>query len=281
MSSSGSIPAIARVRAGIARLEARPVARARALGLDELARIIASLEGGDVRALRDRALLLIGFFAALRRSEIVALDVAASMARDVGSGACGGRAENGSWIEATDEGLRIHISGGKASQARQTIAVCRRNDALCPAAALADYLAAAQITSGALFRAVSRGGRLLERRLDAASLRHILRTRAAATFAGEGDAALRTRLDRLSPHSLRAGLITAAARTARPSMPSRPRAAMLRRRCCAPTYDPPTPLPLASVHTSRMCAERRFLRCFCTVWRCNRPLKTPYKGDGE
>ena len=32
------------------------------------------LENGDVRALRDRALLLVGFFGALRRSELVAFD---------------------------------------------------------------------------------------------------------------------------------------------------------------------------------------------------------------
>ena len=87
----------------------------------------------------------------------------------------------------------------------------RRGDGLCPAAALTDYLTAAQIASGPLFRAVSRGGRLLERRLDATSLRHILRTRAAAAFAGEAAAGIAARLHRLSPHSLRAGLITAAA----------------------------------------------------------------------
>ena len=72
-------------------------------------------------------------------------------------------------------------------------------------------MAATQITSGPLFRAVSRGGRLLDRRLDATSLRHILRTRTAAAFAGEDAAGIAARLHRLSPHSLRAGLITAAA----------------------------------------------------------------------
>ena len=52
--------------------------------------------------------------------------------------------------------------------------------------------------TGALFRAVSRGGRLLERRLDATAVRHILKQR-------EGGR-------RFSPHSLRAGFITSAAK---------------------------------------------------------------------
>ena len=37
--------------------------------------------GGGLKAIRDRALLLIGFAGALRRSELVALDVADSDAR--------------------------------------------------------------------------------------------------------------------------------------------------------------------------------------------------------
>ena len=125
--------------------------------------------------------------------------------------AAGDKPAAGSSIGISAAGLRIHLGASKASHATQTIAVCRRDDALCPAAALTDYLAAARLTSGPLFRAVSRGGRLLERRLDATSLRHILRTRTAAAFAGEDATALAARLLRLSPHSLRAGLITAAA----------------------------------------------------------------------
>ena len=168
----GAHAALGSVKAGIARLNARPVRRARALGLEELARIAETLQGGDIRALRDRALLLVGFFGALRRSELVALDV-----------------EGASFVEIAEAGLLIHVTGGKTSAVTQTIGVCRRSDALCPAAAVADYLAATRLTSGPLFRAVSRGGRLLERRLDAGSLRHILRTRAAAAFSGDDAAA--------------------------------------------------------------------------------------------
>ena len=57
-------------------------------------------------------------------------------------------------------------------------------------------------TCGALFRPVSKAGRLLDRRLDATSVRHILTQRAGTkTF---------------SPHSLRSGFITSAAKTGAP-----------------------------------------------------------------
>jgi integrase len=49
-----------------------------------------------------------------------------------------------------------------------------------------------------LFRPVSKGGRLLARRLDATGVRHILAQRAGAKV--------------FSPHSLRAGFITSAAK---------------------------------------------------------------------
>jgi integrase len=44
------------------------------LDIDMLARIVAALPD-DLTAIRDRALLLVGFFCALRRSELVALTV--------------------------------------------------------------------------------------------------------------------------------------------------------------------------------------------------------------
>ena len=66
--------------------------------------IIATIEGSDLRSLRDKALLLVGFFGALRRSELVSLDVA-------------GR----SFVEMFPEGLILHLTATKASAATQSV----------------------------------------------------------------------------------------------------------------------------------------------------------------
>ena len=88
------------------------------------ASIIAGIEGDDVRALRDRALLLVGFFGALRRSELVALDV-----------------KGRSYVEIRSEGLILHLTATKASAATQSVCIPRRTDELCATRALEQYLA--------------------------------------------------------------------------------------------------------------------------------------------
>lgn len=69
---------------------------------DLLRKAVAALPG-DLAGQRDRALLLIGFAAALRRSELVTLEVTW---RD---GALG-------WIEHADEGLEVHLGRSKTDQ---------------------------------------------------------------------------------------------------------------------------------------------------------------------
>ena len=134
---------------------------------------------------RDRALLLAGFTGALRRSELIALDV-----RD---------------LEPTREGLVLHIRRGKTDQEGEgrKVGLPRGVDpATCPVAALQQWLAAAQIDSGPVFRVMNRHGKVLLKRLS-----------------GEGVAIVVKRtIEKLghdprlfSGHSLRAGLATSAA----------------------------------------------------------------------
>lgn len=131
---------------------------------------------------RDRALLIIGFAAALRRSELVALDVAD--------------------IERQPEGIFITIRRSKTDQegAGHIIAV-PRGTKIKPVAALDDWLAASGIIGGAIFRPINRGGRVLGGRLSEQAVALIVKHRAAgakldpALFAG---------------HSLRAGFVTSA-----------------------------------------------------------------------
>ena len=131
---------------------------------------------------RDRALLLIGFGAALRRSELVALDVAD--------------------LERQPEGVLVHIRRSKTDQegAGQTIAV-PRGTKLKPVAALDAWLEAAGIAAGPIFRSINRGGRVLPDRLSDQSVALIVKHRAAA-------AKLDPKL--FAGHSLRAGFVTSA-----------------------------------------------------------------------
>ena len=131
---------------------------------------------------RDRALLLIGFAAALRRSELVALNVGD--------------------VERQPEGILITIRRSKTDQegAGQMIPV-PRGTKLKPVAALDAWLAAAGITSGPIFRPVNKGGRVIDARLTDQSVALIVKRRAAAA-----------KLDPVlfSGHSLRAGFVTSA-----------------------------------------------------------------------
>jgi integrase len=85
-----------------------------------------------LKGVRDRALLLLGFAGAFRRSELVALDVAD--------------------LQETDDGFRVLIRRSKTDQEGHgaTIAIVRGHHA-CPVKAVKAWLSAAGITEGPLF----------------------------------------------------------------------------------------------------------------------------------
>jgi site-specific recombinase XerD len=147
--------------------------------------------------IRDRALLLMGFAGAFRRSELVALD-----AGD---------------ITDTDDGLRIAVHRSKTDQAGEGDAVglpYGSNPATCPVRAWRAWLEVSGITDGPAFRAVTRHDkatrpRIGSRRLSTDAVAIIVKERAKAagfdrtTFAG---------------HSLRAGFATEAFRQGVPEL---------------------------------------------------------------
>jgi site-specific recombinase XerD len=139
-------------------------------------------QGHDRAGQRDRALILLGFAAALRRSELVALDVAD--------------------LERAPDGIVLHIRRSKTDQdgAGQEIAV-PRGSKLKPCEALDAWLAAARITSGPVFRPVNKGGAVSAERLTDRSVAEIVKRYAEAAGL---DATL------FSGHSLRAGFVTSA-----------------------------------------------------------------------
>ena len=101
---------------------AAPVRKAPALA--EMVRAMALAAPDSLKGLRDRALILLGFAGAFRRSELVALDIAD--------------------IEETDAGLRVTIRRSKTDQEGhgQTIAIVRGGET-CPVKAVRIWIAAA------------------------------------------------------------------------------------------------------------------------------------------
>jgi integrase len=156
-----------------------------ALSIADLTRVLAHIKK-DPRGVRDRALLLVGFAAALRRSELVAIDV-----EDL-------------WFE---EGrgvvIRIHRSKTDQESAGDAVAITNGSESTtCPVTALRDWLWMSGITSGPVFRRVRRGGAIGPVALTGYAVARITATRAAKAGL-DGD---------FSGHSLRSGFATAAAR---------------------------------------------------------------------
>ena len=145
---------------------------------------MAAATGDGIRGLRDRALLLLGFAGAFRRSELVALDI-----RD---------------LQFCDGGLRVTIRKSKTDQEGEgaTIAIVPGSFA-CPVKAVRDWLKAAPIKSGAVFRPISKAGRILNRRLSDRTVAEVVK--AAARRVG-------LKAKDFSGHSLRSGFLTSAAR---------------------------------------------------------------------
>jgi site-specific recombinase XerD len=177
-------PAVRDVLAGVRRsLGVAPTQVAPAV-IGEIRRMVAHLPD-TVAGKRDRAVLLAGFAGALRRSELVALEVAD--------------------LERRDEGylLRIRRSKGDQEAAGQSVALPFGHDPeTCPVKAIEAWLEAAEIAEGPLFRPVNRGDRATERALSPQSVALIVKR--AAESAGLDP-------DRYSGHSLRAGFATTAA----------------------------------------------------------------------
>jgi len=156
----------------------------RALVLSDLRRIVAGLPA-DLRGRRDRALLLIGYAGAFRRSELVALT----------------RAD----VDLDARGAVITIRRSKTDQEGAglvKVIPALADPTLCPVRALRAWLDVAGITSGALWRGIDRWGHVRAGALDAKQVARIVKAGAAAAGL---DAA------RLAGHSLRAGYVTEAA----------------------------------------------------------------------
>jgi site-specific recombinase XerD len=148
----------------------------------ELLKMLATC-GNDLVGKRDRALLLLGFAGAFRRSELAALNV-----EDVRFGA--------------DDAVIVLRRSKTDQEGHGAVKRVPMLDdaAICPVRALREWLDAAHIESGAVFRRVDRWGHAHERLTDRAIAIIVKRAAMAAGLDAR----------QFAGHSLRAGFVTQA-----------------------------------------------------------------------
>jgi len=167
---------------GALREHGRPPKQAAALTLDLLQRLLDTCDlssGGR----RDRAMLLIGFAAALRRSELVGLKV--------------------SDITATHDGLEIRLGRSKTDQEGKgaSIGLPRgEHRRTCPVRAFQEWQQVANRSAGPLFRPIRKGGHIGTTALTPyAVTRIVIRRAALAGVVLDGP-------EQLSAHALRVSI---------------------------------------------------------------------------
>jgi integrase len=168
---------------GIARERRDDVDRADPLDRGLLTRCVESLAGSPVQQARDRVVLCVGFYAALRRSEITTLDVAD--------------------VQWHPEGMALTITSSKTDQegVGEVIAVRATEDATCAVQAVREWLRLSGIAEGALVRGVTKHETVRRGRLSDGYVNEIVKAAVARIgVASEG----------FSGHSMRAGFVTSA-----------------------------------------------------------------------
>lgn len=178
-------PEVRAVFQGIRRVHNTVPLRKSPVLIHDLRLMVADLSESRIDV-RNRALLLLGFAGGFRRSELVGLDVA-DIARD-------------------KDGLRVNLRRSKTDQegvGRMVGIPYGSVPQTCPVRAVCSYLEIIAGSAGALFEGISRHGRPTGKRLHGEDVARIVKARCLV-------AGLDPSL--YSGHSLRAGLVTAAAR---------------------------------------------------------------------
>ncbi|MGG3814472.1 tyrosine-type recombinase/integrase [Methylorubrum rhodesianum] len=176
------------VMQGIRRRKDQVVRRKKAATADIITALILKAPADTLAGKRDRALLALGFAGAFRRSELVALDV-----------------ED---LTEHPDGLRVRINRSKTDQEGEgTEIAIPHGRYIQPVRLVREWLDAAGIKEGPVFRPITKGDRLLTsygyvHRLTTAGLAKILKGYFRAAGLDEAQ---------FGAHSLRSGYITSAA----------------------------------------------------------------------
>lgn len=167
---------------GIRRTQGAKPNQKQAATIETIYSLLARIDSTTLAGKRDKALLLLGFAGAFRRSELVGLQV--------------------SDIQHAKEGLRVTIRQSKTDQEGQGQTIAIPNGRLKVASVLNDYLQAAGITEGYIFRPVTKADKTRAQGLTDKSVANIVKK--YATLAGFESTDF-------AGHSLRSGFITSAA----------------------------------------------------------------------
>jgi integrase len=156
----------------------------KAISVPDLKKVVAQIPTTLIGT-RDRAILLLGFAGAFRRSELVSIDV--------------------EHCAVAPEGMTVDLKKGKTDQERKgrLVGIPRGEDEdTCPIRAVGNWRAAAKIGSGPLFRVMNRHWRVLDNRLSGEAVAMVVKRYVWRLGHGVED---------FAGHSLRAGLATSAA----------------------------------------------------------------------
>jgi site-specific recombinase XerD len=153
--------------------------------LKELINVIDEQKDEDIKKLRDRSIILIGFSGGFRRNEIVSLDY--------------------DDLDFVQEGLKIQIRRSKTDQFGEGFVKALpyfNNSKYCPVVSLRNWIEISKINSGPLFKRFVKGSRLSENRLTDQTVALIIKK--YLRLAGIDS-------KNYSGHSLRSGFATSAA----------------------------------------------------------------------
>ncbi len=169
---------------GLLRTKGEAQSRKAPLLIDDLRRMMNAMPD-TLTGYRDRAIVLLGFAGAMRRSELVALDIAD--------------------LELTKDGFVMMLHRSKTDQTgkgRKIGIPFGQHKETCPVRAVQKWIAEAKLSDGPIFRKVNRFGHVEENRLVPYSVALIVKS--SFSLIGRNPR-------RFGGHSLRAGLATSAA----------------------------------------------------------------------
>lgn len=178
LSIAGNQDLYRRVRKGIRRehKDKLLVKKAKALNLIDLS-IFCRGSDATLREARDRAIITISFFGALRRSEAVGLDI--------------------DHLEFTDKGVILNLYQTKTSHEIEPVYLSKTKDpSICPVIALKSWITLSGIKSGPLFRPIDKGENISDKRITGHSVARIMKKHFGKEYSG---------------HSSRRGLVTSVA----------------------------------------------------------------------
>ena len=153
--------------------------------LKQIINVIDELKIEEIKKLRDRSIILIGFSGGFRRNEIVSLDY-----------------ED---LDFVQEGLKINLRRSKTDQFGEGSIKGLpyfENTKYCPVISISEWIKISKINSGALFRRFTKGSKLSENRLTDQTVALLIKE--YLKLAGIENS-------NYSGHSLRSGFATSAA----------------------------------------------------------------------